>query len=61
MKTGYLVTMTDGNTALLFDYKRAHGLAGHHGWTVKELTPSQAAEHCRQTLAKALATQRPNG
>lgn len=44
-KPGYLVTKTDGSTALLFDRKRAHGLAGHHGWTVRELTPAQVAAH----------------
>lgn len=53
MKTGYLITKTSGATALLFDYKRAHRLAGHFGWTVKELTPIQAAAHIRATLALA--------
>jgi len=53
MNTGYLITKTDGNTALLFDRKRAHRLAGHHGWTVKELSPKEASAHIRKTLALA--------
>lgn len=50
MKTGYLLTKSDGSTVLLFDRNRAMGLAGHYGWTVRELTPSQAAAHIRATL-----------
>lgn len=45
MKTGYLITKTDGSTMLLFDYARAHGIAGHYGWTVRELSPVLAAAH----------------
>jgi hypothetical protein len=58
MKPGYLITMTDGKTALLFDYERAHGIAGHHGWTVRELSPAEAAEHCRAALEKALGAKK---
>ncbi len=53
VKTGYLVTKSDGSTALLFDKARAHGIAGHHGWTVKALTESETREHVKNTLKLA--------
>lgn len=52
MKAGYLIKMTDGSEALLFDRARAHGLAGHHGWTVKNLTIEQTRAHILK-IAKA--------
>ena len=48
MKTAYLITKTDGATILLFE--RAHGIAGHFGWTVKQLTEAEAKAHIQETL-----------
>jgi len=53
MKTSFLITKTDGSTALLFDRKRAHGLAGHYGWTVRQLTAAETKAHIQATLAAA--------
>jgi hypothetical protein len=54
MKPAYLLTKQDGSTVLLFSRERAHGLAGHYGWSVRFLTWQQAQAHIRATLAKAI-------
>ncbi len=53
MKTGYLITKQDGSTVLLFNRDRAHGLAAHFGWSVKELSPAEASAHIRAAIASA--------
>lgn len=52
MKPAYLLTKPDGSTVLLFNRERAHGLAGHYGWSVRFLTASEARAHIRATLAR---------
>ena len=59
MKPGYLLTKADGSTVLLFDGKRAHGLAGHYGWTIKELSAVEAARFLRDELAKTFPANPP--
>jgi hypothetical protein len=55
MKPAYLLTKPDGSTVLLFSRDRAHGLAGHYGWTVRFLTALEARAHIRNALAIAKA------
>ncbi len=53
MRPGFLLTKADGSTVLLFNRDRAHGLAAHFGWSVKELSPAEAAAHNRKAIASA--------
>ncbi len=57
MKPAYLITKASGATVLLFDRQRAHGLAAHYGWSVRELTPAEAKQHCVATLEKSKAAR----
>jgi len=50
MKTAYLITKTSGDTVLLFDRARAHGIAGHYGWTVRQLSAVETKGRIRAAL-----------
>jgi len=51
MKPAYLLTKQDGSTVLLFNRERAHGLAGHFGWSIRLLTASETQAHIRAALS----------